>query len=139
MVLLKLERKRYQVFTPYYKQWRSVQKPSAINTDLKEVKKHSGKLKNSIDAESDKQFEKVLKECEHTWKALGEKSALKRAKRFVKERMVDYDENRDLPYMVGTSRLSPYLKTGCLSVRTLYHMVAEHDSKGAETYIQELA
>ncbi len=135
----KTDNTMYQVFTPYYKQWRSVQKPSVINTALKEVKKHSEKRKKSIDAESDKEFEKVIKECNQTWKALGEKSALKRAKRFVKERMVDYDENRDLPYVVGTSKLSPYLKTGCLSVRTLYHMVAEHDSKGAETYIQELA
>ncbi|WP_273836042.1 cryptochrome/photolyase family protein [Guptibacillus sedimenti] len=127
----------YKVFTPYYKQWRTLKKPQVIQIDLKKVKNYALKISHSLN--SDKEFKNVLEQCERDWKAIGEKSAHQRAKRFVKERLKDYDHHRDIPSLVGTSKLSPYLKTGTLSVRTLFHMVAENDNKGAETFIQELA
>lgn len=127
----------YKVFTPYYKQWRTLKKPQVIQIDLKKVKKYATESSDSLN--SDKEFKNVLKQCERDWKAIGEKSANQRAKRFAKERLKDYDQHRDVPSLVGTSKLSPYLKTGTLSVRTLFHLVAEYDNKGVETYIQELA
>ncbi|MGA9290029.1 MAG: deoxyribodipyrimidine photo-lyase [Anaerobacillus sp.] len=129
----------YQVFTPYYKQWRTVQKPKSINLDLKHLQIGAQKSKEKLDPVSEREFNDVLKKCKRKWKALGEENALKRVKHFVKERLSGYDDHRDLPSIVGTSKLSPYLKTGCLSVRTLYQIIADYDNQGTETFIQELA
>ncbi|MYL64783.1 deoxyribodipyrimidine photo-lyase [Bacillus hwajinpoensis] len=127
----------YKVFTPYYKQWRTLKKPQVLQIDLKKVKNYALEISTSLN--SDKEFNNVLEQCERDWKAIGEKSAHHCARRFVKERLKDYDHHRDIPSLVGTSKLSPYLKTGTLSVRTLFHMVAENENKGVETFIQELA
>ena len=129
----------YKVFTPYYKQWRTLRKPPVIQNDFKKIKKYAYSLDHTVDPESEAEFANILNKCEANWQAIGEKSATQRAKRFVKERIKDYDNHRDVPSLVGTSKLSPYLKTGALSVRTLFHMVSEYDHKGAETFIQELS
>ena len=53
--------------------------------------------------------------------------------------MVDYDEKRDIPSIAGTSRLSPYLRTGVLSIRTITEQVlSARRSKGRDTYYDEL-
>ncbi len=88
---------------------------------------------------SAEEFASVLSRCGRTWQGIGEEHARNRANDFVSNRLKDYGGNRDLPYVIGTSRLSPYLKTGCLSVRTLYHLVVEQDDSGVEAFIQELA
>ncbi len=129
----------YKVFTPYYKQWRTVQKPKSIKIDQKKLQHYAQKMKNELDPVSEREFNELLKKCKRNWKALGEESALKRVKHFVKERLSGYNDYRDLPSIVGTSKLSPYLKTGCLSVRTLYQLIMDYDNKGTETFIQELA
>ena len=127
----------YKVFTPYYKQWRTLKKPHVLHINQQRVKKYAQEVNDALNDRTE--FLNVLEQCWRDWKAIGEKSAKQRARRFAKERLKDYDDHRDVPSLVGTSKLSPYLKTGTLSVRTLFHMVAEYDNKGAETFIQELA
>jgi deoxyribodipyrimidine photo-lyase len=47
----------------------------------------------------------------------GEAAAHRRLARFLETAIADYDEARDRPAQDGTSRLSPYLRFGAISVR----------------------
>ena len=62
--------------------------------------------------------------------AAGEKAALAAWERFRDERLLDYPEDRDVPGTDGTSRLSAYLKYGCIHPRTLLHDLAAVRAEG---------
>ncbi|MFI5324029.1 MAG: cryptochrome/photolyase family protein [Thermodesulfobacteriota bacterium] len=51
---------------------------------------------------------------------------------------VDYSQTRDFPYFDGTSRLSPYLRFGIVSVRKVYE-TAVSSSPESGAYVSELA
>ena len=53
-----------------------------------------------------------------TYKA-GEDAAFEVFHDFLKEEIFNYDQHRDIPAINGTSRLSPYLALGIISVKTL--------------------
>ena len=55
----------------------------------------------------------------------GEAAARRRLERFLSGPVADYAEARDLPARDGTSRLSPYLRFGAISVRECYHAASE--------------
>jgi deoxyribodipyrimidine photo-lyase len=78
------------------------------------------------------------------WPA-GEKEAAKRLRRFIKERIERYQEDRNFPAVDGTSTLSPYLSAGVLSPRQcLEGAIAANNGQvnsghpGASTWINEL-
>lgn len=72
----------------------------------------------------------------------GEREARRRLKVFAEEKMPDYDEGRDRMDQDATSRLSPYLRFGMLSVREAIVTAREAASQGAErgarTWLDEL-
>ncbi|ADI00271.1 cryptochrome/photolyase family protein [Salisediminibacterium selenitireducens] len=127
----------YKVYTPYSKQW--LKKPvrgllagheKKLRERTCEVAMNRGKLDDFL-ASSDR-----------TWQALGEDHAHERLEQFVTDRLTHYGESRDFPAVAGTSRLSPYLKTGVLSVAQVYHAAYPLFEKGddaAVTFIKELA
>ena len=55
----------------------------------------------------------------------GEAAARRRLERFLSGAVADYGEARDLPALDGTSRLSPYLRFGAISVRECFHSASE--------------
>ena len=55
---------------------------------------------------------------------------------FISNAMGDYKKNRDYPAIEGTSKLSPYLTFGNISIRELWHAV--EGKKGADFYQREL-
>ncbi len=72
---------------------------------------------------------------------VGEEAAQDRLDVFLRDRVVDYTENRNLVGLTGTSRLSENLTHGEISVRTCWHAgqraMAEGQA-GAETFLKEL-
>lgn len=75
----------------------------------------------------------------------GEQEAIQRLRTFCRERAADYLKHRDIPALDMTSRLSPYLAIGVLSVRQCYNrLLAEHpdflshSDSGAFTWFNEL-
>lgn len=66
----------------------------------------------------------------------GEATALRKANAFV-DAVGDYAEQRDLPAIEGTSRLSPHLHFGEISARTLWHEL--DGARGVEKFRKELA
>ncbi|SDX73003.1 deoxyribodipyrimidine photo-lyase [Modestobacter sp. DSM 44400] len=73
--------------------------------------------------------------------AAGEDAAHAAWERFRDERLLGYAEGRNTPGTDGTSRLSAYLKYGCIHPRTLLADLAAHDDGGeaVRRYTDELA
>ncbi|WP_296420487.1 cryptochrome/photolyase family protein [Pseudooctadecabacter sp.] len=72
---------------------------------------------------------------------VGEEAARGRLGAFLSHKVDDYDTNRDLPAVDGTSRLSENLTYGEISPATCWHAgrrQMEEGSKGAETFCKEL-
>ena len=69
----------------------------------------------------------------------GEAAALTAWRTFRDERLLGYDEGRDIPGTNGTSRLSAYLKYGCIHPRTLLADLAGERGESARRYTDELA
>jgi deoxyribodipyrimidine photo-lyase len=71
----------------------------------------------------------------------GERAAHAAWERFRDERLLGYAEGRNTPATDGTSRLSAYLKYGCIHPRTLLADLAAHDEGGeaVRRYTDELA
>ena len=68
----------------------------------------------------------------------GEAGAAKRLAAFL-EHARNYDTARNLPSQEGSSRLSPHLALGEISIRTVWHAVADAiPAKDAEPYLREL-
>ncbi|WP_161894626.1 cryptochrome/photolyase family protein [Gordonia spumicola] len=68
----------------------------------------------------------------------GERAALTRWRSFVDDRLDTYDADRDRPDLDATSRMSAYLKTGCLHPRTLLHELGTRNDSGASKFRSEL-
>ena len=69
----------------------------------------------------------------------GEQAATGAWHRFRDERLLGYDEGRNTPGTDGTSRLSAYLKYGCIHPRTLLADLAAEHGESARRYTDELA
>ncbi|AOS97019.1 Deoxyribodipyrimidine photo-lyase [Microbulbifer aggregans] len=74
----------------------------------------------------------------------GEKAGLRRLREF-EENIDAYEDERDYPAIDGTSKLSPYLNAGALSVRQCVHMALECNrgrwkggSEGIDCWLSEL-
>ncbi|HSU07381.1 MAG TPA: deoxyribodipyrimidine photo-lyase [Acetobacteraceae bacterium] len=70
----------------------------------------------------------------------GETGAMRRLKNFLTERVNCYDKDRDWPDRDGTTKLSPHLHWGEISVATVWH-AAQHDgslSRAREKLLGEL-
>lgn len=68
----------------------------------------------------------------------GEHAARAGLDAFCATALPDYDEGRNLPARAGTSGLSPYLRFGVVSIRTVYAATAGRSS-AARTFTGELA
>jgi deoxyribodipyrimidine photo-lyase len=67
----------------------------------------------------------------------GEAAAKARLRAFAADALADYDEQRNFPGNAGTSGLSPYLRFGVISVRTV-HAATSGRGAGARTFTSEL-
>ena len=68
----------------------------------------------------------------------GEAAAQRQFAEFAQRAVHDYDAERDRPDHSGTSRMSVYLKWGCVHPRTMLHALGESATEGAQAYRREL-
>ncbi len=76
----------------------------------------------------------------------GESAARSQLQRFLEHGIAGYGENRNRPDFVSTSRLSPYLRHGEISVRQVWHAAKAAEAQGVpgasaadfETFYKEL-
>jgi deoxyribodipyrimidine photo-lyase len=131
----------YQVFTPF---WQAGQKetpslPLAAVAKLPPLPQDApeGVSLSDLELLPEIPWDRTMRQV---WQP-GESAALEVARGFM-DRVRAYKQNRDIPSMTGTSRLSPYLCFGEISVRTLWHELGKVDdgamSEGVMTYAKEL-
>jgi len=120
----------YRVYTPFYRAWtehgypRPPKRPARIDTV-------SGLRSDRLPAAPDI-GDTALPEA-------GEQAALRRWADFRDEHLLKYAEDRNRPDIPSTSRLSAYLRWGCIHPRTPLADLESRTGKGTEVFRKELA
>lgn len=131
----KQDGKFYKVFTPYKNAFMKKDIPAPYEVKWQTLRDHYQKRQHD-NSFINAYFKKAESEAVFY---PGEKQAKQRLKKFIEQSLEDYEENRDLPAVDGTSLLSRYLRTGEVGIRTVYAAVQEaKESKGKQTFITEL-
>ncbi|MDZ4678674.1 MAG: deoxyribodipyrimidine photo-lyase, partial [Oligoflexia bacterium] len=136
--ILKSDKTPYRVFTPYKKVWLQSLKPD----DTKKFIPHLNKLIAAHRINTLRiplEYEKIgFSKVELKFLA-GEVGANKSLKQFLKS-IDNYDEARNFPALEnGTSRLSPHLRFGTISIRELVRSaVSGNYSRGRQVWLSEL-
>lgn len=125
--ILTKQQKPYQVFTPFWKLVSMLEpdRPQSIS----KIALHTPPLSPDHIVAHD---EPALW---NYWKPT-ENEALLLARQFAENSLPPYEQMRNFPAVVATSKLSPYLHFGQISVRALWHMLL--GCAGSEFFLREL-
>ncbi|OTF77403.1 deoxyribodipyrimidine photo-lyase-like protein [Euroglyphus maynei] len=127
--------KEFKIFTPF---WKSIRKNCS---PVKPLPNPDWCKKNHVNIEFDEYNELPMMMADDRWNQMesyweiGEKAAQKRLELFVKTKLSDYDHGRDFFHKDGTSKLSPHLRFGEISVRQIYEKL---NNKSNERFCSEL-
>ena len=128
----------YTVFTPYSNAWKT-----AI-TELLPLKCFPANLNRLAHLQQEKPLntiEALLNftgfESEAPFLKGGSGPGLERLKNFA-TKIEPYEKNRDYPDLDGTSKLSIYLRHGCISIRDMINFSLDHKNSGSEKWLTEL-
>jgi deoxyribodipyrimidine photo-lyase len=127
----------YQVFTPF---WRALQAMGEPGSPHPEPSLHSPeRWPQSLQIDDLGLKPRIPWDAglARTWRP-GELGAMERLEAFA-ERAGRYGSERDLPARDATSRLSPHLHHGELSVRQVWHAVCDAAGRSAEPFLRQLA
>jgi deoxyribodipyrimidine photo-lyase len=145
MQVLKKDETPYKVFTPYYRNGCLNQVEPRYPLDRPEILIAEGVEANAaedIEALSlipnVRWDEQMLKQWTITERAAGSKLQW-----FIKNAIVEYSDDRNLPAVRGTSQLSPYLHFGQISPNQAWYAIKDAfkgsvSKKGVDTYLSEL-
>jgi len=117
----KIDGTPFKVFTPF---WRNAEKYYAekIPTNEKKILKRNKKInyfENNINIKDIFLKKKWHADFEKNWDP-SEENALRELNFFLKRRVENYSEGRNFPNILGTSKLSPYIKHGQIHVETIW-------------------
>lgn len=138
--IVKDDQSSYRVFTPFYKKFLNLEhmisEPVGSYKNLQALvlkhkspkKLHELKLMPKI---------KWYEQFSSMWD-VSEDGAHNNLKRFMKEGIVGYEENRNYPSKKNVSRLSPYLRFGQISPHRLYYEAKKQKSSDGNFFIREL-
>ncbi len=131
----------FKVFTPF---WRTAEKIFSEKIppkekSIKKCKNRSNYFKNCINAEKILPKNNWFKNFEKIWFP-DEHSAFKELQNFIKDRIKNYSEGRNFPKIVGTSKLSPFIKFGQLHVETIWNECIKKKTKtiGTTKFLTEI-
>ncbi|MEW6270812.1 MAG: deoxyribodipyrimidine photo-lyase [Thermodesulfobacteriota bacterium] len=113
----------YTVFSPFARRWRAFEKGAPrprprLSRLPNELRRAAGGLPLPRDASA------LGLRLDASIEPGGEAQATERLARFVEEHLPSYRSTRDFPARDATSHLSPHLKFGTVSARTVYHAAA---------------
>jgi deoxyribodipyrimidine photo-lyase len=116
--VLSEQRKTYEVFTPFYRKSLTlidlIPQPHTTSSSGVFKDKHASALIKNID-------QYYFNEPNHKLALKGgRQAALDILQRVAKGEFMNYDKYRDFPAMDRTTKLSPYLKYGCISIREMF-------------------
>ena len=113
----------FQVFTPFWKNAEihylnnnNIEKPKLKN--IKNINTKNKKISEFIE-NTILPKKKWHKKFENIWNP-GEKQAIEVLKKFMSQDISNYSKNRDIPSILGTSKLSPHIAFGEITSETIY-------------------
>ena len=131
----------FKVFTPFWKnaEQRYLEKVPSKPTNIKKLKKSDLLFKSTFKIDQILPKKNWYKKFEKYWKP-SELEALKFSKEFIINKISKYGDARDFPNIEGTSKISPFLKHGQISVETIWRQCSEikNKDKGYRKYVNEL-
>ncbi len=150
--ILKDDETPYKVFTPYSKRWRAAangytyeEKTVADKgryADIEAVRKscHGAHISTLNPADGP---EAMLKAIGYEPAELGEwlvedDAIHEQLAQFAKQMLRGYQDSRNMLAEEGTSKLSPYLRFGFISVRECARLAVHQESEGSYTWLNEL-
>jgi deoxyribodipyrimidine photo-lyase len=104
----------YTVFTPFYRNWERVSRRPVLDAP-KRIEMPARTRHGRVPSLASLGLEQEVAEPARG----GERAGLTRLARFLDGAVGDYDSGRDQAGADGSSRLSPYLRFGCLSPRAV--------------------
>jgi deoxyribodipyrimidine photo-lyase len=146
MQVLKKDQTPYKVFTPYYKNGCL----NARHPRYPEGKPNIKYLSNLQDLPGYQAIDSLNLLPSIKWDThikslwnVSEEGAQERLARFINEAIEEYDDDRNIPSVQGTSLLSPYLHFGLLSPNQAWYAVHDayngsRENKGVYVYLSEL-
>ncbi len=129
----------FRVFTPY---WRNAERfyLEKIPSNKKKIVKCSNIVsyfKNTIDEKKIIPKKGWFKKFEKYWTP-NEEHALDLLKNFINKKIENYSEARNYPNIIGTSKLSPYIKHGQIHVETIWDECCKIKKNGANKFLAEI-
>lgn len=134
----KADGSRYAVFTPYFRGWSEHGWRAPARSSADGVGWINPDDVNGVDRIQPAAVGREVPRSMHLPEP-GEAAADRVWQDFLTDGVAGYDDARDRPDRPGTSRISPYLKWGCIHPRTLLADLASRRSSGAAAYRRELA
>lgn len=140
----------YRVFTPYSKAWRAALKADSFSEkevnlqgQLADVAAFKNKAQQAglrcldVDAGPGALLAAIGYQDSgpDEWSV---NDATKRLHHFIEQRVFGYKEGRDAVWDEGTSKISPYLRFGLVSVRHCARLAMERPGQGSDTWVDEL-
>ncbi len=129
----------FKVFTHF---WRTAEKfyLDKIPQKEKNISKCSKKASFFPNTISEKELlpkNKWFRKFDEYW-IPSEENALKELKNFISNRIDNYSDSRNFPNVVGTSKLSPYIKHGQIHVETIWDECNKPKKKGVGKFLSEI-
>lgn len=115
--VMKNDEKPYTVYTPYKNKWRQTFSTTALEVNPEFSEGSFLKFKF--------QFPSL--------ESLGFRKSALRVSKFQLDNLENYPDERDFPALNGTSKLSPHLRFGIVSIREIVTRIRDH-----ETFLNEL-
>ncbi|MEO1466362.1 MAG: FAD-binding domain-containing protein [Cyanobacteria bacterium J06629_2] len=149
-VMTKSSDSPYRVYTPFWRAWNSQDKP-AIVTEIKQLEGLSAAQMKTA-AKAGAIALPTAQDLGYKWDyplllEPGETAAQDKLAEFCDRAIYCYDEERNFPYVDGTSQLSAALKFGVIGIRTVWQATVEvakncrsdEAKAGVTTWQKELA
>ena len=129
----------FKVFTHYWKKAEQIYLRNNHKNNNKIYKNYNQNIKEDKNITAIYPRKEWYKKFEKYWEP-SEESAEKILNNFIKNNIEKYATNRDIPSIEGTSKLSPYLKFGQISVHQIMNKCLEIKNKkiGFRKYINEI-
>ena len=129
----------FKVFTPF---WRNAEKFYLEKIPSKEKKVVKCKKKVSFFKNTVKENDLIIKrkwfnKFEKYWEP-SEENANKELKAFIKTRVENYSQARNFPSILGTSKLSPFIKHGQIHVETIWEESIKNKKRGINKFLAEI-
>ncbi|MBM7647645.1 deoxyribodipyrimidine photo-lyase [Bacillus ectoiniformans] len=126
----------YKVFSAFYRAYQKVEVPAPLPSisEIQTVKIDTPSLTaEQLDLLPVHPWAEKLDKYWH----ISEEAAIKKLEAFANKKLIHYKERSDFPAKEFHSSLSPYIASGLLSVRTIYHYLVAHDIY-AEAFVRQL-